>query len=126
MSRPENMINSIGAVAEFAQQLRLLRQHAALSLRQLAASTGLSTATLSVAAAGQNCPPGKSPKGTFGPATGTWMTGEFAGNTLASLPDSFLPRCPTAECYVRQADDPGERPFAGRSGAFARDGRDGL
>src|SRR4051812_50223300 len=56
MSRPESTINSIGPVADFAQQLRLLRQHAALSLRQLAASTGLSTATLSVAAAGQKLP----------------------------------------------------------------------
>src|SRR3954462_1523732 len=56
MSRPESTINGIGPVADFAQQLRLLRQHAALSLRQLAASTGLSTATLSVAAAGRKLP----------------------------------------------------------------------
>src|SRR3954465_3703733 len=56
MSRPESTIDNIGPVADFAQQLRLLRQHAALSLRQLAASTRLSTATLSVAAAGQKLP----------------------------------------------------------------------
>src|SRR3954468_15484017 len=56
MSRPESTINGIGPVADFAQQLRLLRQHAALTLRQIAASTGLSTATLSVAAAGRKLP----------------------------------------------------------------------
>src|ERR1700761_9622335 len=56
MGRPENTISSSGAVADFAQQLRLLRQHAALTLRQLAGSTGLSTATLSVAASGQRLP----------------------------------------------------------------------
>jgi len=56
MGRPENTISSSGAVADFAQQLRLLRQHAALTLRQLAVSTGLSTATLSVAASGRRLP----------------------------------------------------------------------
>jgi transcriptional regulator with XRE-family HTH domain len=56
MGRPENTISGSGAVADFARQLRLLRQHSALTLRQLAASTGLSTATLSVAAAGRGLP----------------------------------------------------------------------
>jgi lambda repressor-like predicted transcriptional regulator len=56
MGRPENTISASGPVADFAQQLRLLRQHAALTLRQLAARTGLSTATLSVAAAGRKLP----------------------------------------------------------------------
>jgi transcriptional regulator with XRE-family HTH domain len=56
MGRPENTISASGAVADFAQQLRLLRQHAALTLRQLAARTGLSTATLSVAASGRRLP----------------------------------------------------------------------
>jgi lambda repressor-like predicted transcriptional regulator len=56
MGRPENTIGADGPVADFAQQLRLLRQHAALTLRQLAARTGLSTATLSVAASGRKLP----------------------------------------------------------------------
>lgn len=56
MGRPENTISGSGTVADFAQQLRLLRQHAELTLRQLAASTGLSTATLSVAASGRKLP----------------------------------------------------------------------
>jgi DNA-binding XRE family transcriptional regulator len=56
MARPENPINSTGPTADFAQQLRLLRQHAALTLRQLADLTGLSTATLSVAASGRELP----------------------------------------------------------------------
>jgi lambda repressor-like predicted transcriptional regulator len=56
MPRPESTITSSGPVADFARQLRLLRQNAALSLRQLAASTGLSTATLSAAAAGRKLP----------------------------------------------------------------------
>jgi transcriptional regulator with XRE-family HTH domain len=56
MGRPENTISMDGPVADFARQLRLLRRHAALTLRQLAAKTGLSTATLSVAAAGRRLP----------------------------------------------------------------------
>jgi lambda repressor-like predicted transcriptional regulator len=56
MGRPENTISADGPVADFAQQLRLLRQHAGLTLRQLAARTGLSTATLSVAASGRKLP----------------------------------------------------------------------
>ena len=56
MGRPENTISASGPVADFAQQLRLLRQHAALTLRQLATRTGLSTATLSVAASGRKLP----------------------------------------------------------------------
>src|ERR1700761_3277277 len=56
MGRPENTISASGPVADFAQQLRLLRQHAALTLRQLAARTELSTATLSVAASGRKLP----------------------------------------------------------------------
>ena len=56
MGRPENTISGSGAVADFAQQLRLLRQHEALTIRQLAAATGLSTATLSVAASGRKLP----------------------------------------------------------------------
>jgi transcriptional regulator with XRE-family HTH domain len=56
MGRPENTISSGGPVADFALQLRLLRQHATLTLRQLAASTGLSTATLSVATSGRRLP----------------------------------------------------------------------
>jgi transcriptional regulator with XRE-family HTH domain len=56
MGRPENTISMDGPVADFARQLRLLRRHAALTLRQLAAKTGLSTATLSVAAAGRKLP----------------------------------------------------------------------
>jgi DNA-binding XRE family transcriptional regulator len=56
MGRPENTISSSGAVADFAQQLRLLRQNTALTLRELAASAGLSTATLSVAASGRKLP----------------------------------------------------------------------
>lgn len=56
MGRSENTITASGPVADFAQQLRLLRQHAALTLRQLAARTGLSTATLSVAASGRKLP----------------------------------------------------------------------
>lgn len=56
MGRPENPISGSGPVADFAQQLRLLRQHAALTLRQIAASTELSTATLSAAAAGRKLP----------------------------------------------------------------------
>lgn len=56
MGRHENPISGSGPVADFAQQLRLLRQHAALTLRQVAASTGLSTATLSGAASGRALP----------------------------------------------------------------------
>jgi transcriptional regulator with XRE-family HTH domain len=56
MGRPENTISASGPVADFAQQLRLLRQHAGLTLRQLTARTGLSTATLSVAASGRKLP----------------------------------------------------------------------
>jgi transcriptional regulator with XRE-family HTH domain len=56
MGRPEKTISARGPMADFAQQLRLLRQHAALTLRQLAAKTGLSTATLSVAASGRQLP----------------------------------------------------------------------
>lgn len=56
MGRPENTISATGPVADFARQLRLLRQHAALTLRQLAVRTGLSTATLSVAASGRKLP----------------------------------------------------------------------
>lgn len=56
MGRPENTISTDGPAADFARQLRLLRQHAALTLRQLTASTGLSTATLSVAASGRKLP----------------------------------------------------------------------
>jgi DNA-binding XRE family transcriptional regulator len=56
MGRPENTISASGPVADFAQQLRLLRQHATLTFRQLAARTGLSTATLSVAASGRKLP----------------------------------------------------------------------
>src|SRR6201985_3611541 len=56
MGRPENTISASGPVADHAQQLRLLRQHAALTLRQLTARTGLSTATLSVAASGRKLP----------------------------------------------------------------------
>ena len=56
MGRPENTISASGPVADLAQQLRLLRQHAALTLRQLTAGTGLSTATLSVAASGRKLP----------------------------------------------------------------------
>ena len=56
MGRPENTISASGPVADFAQQLRLLRQHAGLTLRQLTTRTGLSTATLSVAASGRKLP----------------------------------------------------------------------
>lgn len=56
MSRPENSISASGPVADFAQQLRLLRQHTGLTLRQLTTRTGLSTATLSVAASGRKLP----------------------------------------------------------------------
>ena len=56
MGRPERTINATGPVADFAQQLRLLRQETGLTLRQLAARTGLSAATLSVAASGRELP----------------------------------------------------------------------
>ena len=56
MGRPENTISASGPVADFAEQLRLLRQHAGLTLRQLTTRTGLSTATLSVAASGRKLP----------------------------------------------------------------------
>lgn len=56
MGRSENPVSGSGPVADFAQQLRLLRQQAALTLRQVAASTGLSTATLSGAASGRKLP----------------------------------------------------------------------
>src|ERR1700759_318620 len=56
MGRPERTINATGPVPDFAQQLRLLRQEAGLTLRQLAARTGLSAATLSVAASGRELP----------------------------------------------------------------------
>src|SRR3954470_5202325 len=90
MSRPESTIDSIGPVADFAQQLRLLRQHVALSLRQLAVSTGLSTATLSVAAAGQKLPTWEVTK-TYVQACGgdpnDWrVRWEYAGQFFRLLP----------------------------------------
>jgi transcriptional regulator with XRE-family HTH domain len=56
MGRPERTISASGPVPDFAQQLRLLRQEAGLTLRQLAGRTGLSAATLSVAASGRELP----------------------------------------------------------------------
>lgn len=56
MARPQNPVSGTGPAADLARQLRLLREHAGLTLRQLAATTGLSTATLSVAQAGQRVP----------------------------------------------------------------------
>ena len=56
MGRPERTINASGPVPDLAQQLRLLRQEAGLTLRQLASRTGLSAATLSVAASGRELP----------------------------------------------------------------------
>src|ERR1700759_4491469 len=56
MGPPERTINASGPVPDLAQQLRLLRQEAGLTLRQLASRTGLSAATLSVAASGRELP----------------------------------------------------------------------
>jgi transcriptional regulator with XRE-family HTH domain len=121
MSRPENTINSIGPVADFAQQLRLLRQHAALSLRQLAASTGLSTATLSVAAAGQKLPTWEVTK-TYVQACGgdadDWrVRWEYAGQSCrlvpATVPHGRVSRAPSRrpwEINVRLLGGPAPLP----------------
>src|SRR3954463_1113750 len=92
MSRPESTIDNIGPVADFARQLRLLRQYAALTLRQLATRTGLSTATLSVAAAGQKLPTWEVTK-TYVQACGgdldDWrVRWEYAGQSFRLLPCS--------------------------------------
>jgi transcriptional regulator with XRE-family HTH domain len=54
--RPQKPVRGAGPAADFAQQLRRLREHAGLTLRQLAAITQLSTATLSVAESGRRLP----------------------------------------------------------------------
>jgi DNA-binding XRE family transcriptional regulator len=56
VARPQNPVSGTGPAADFARQLRLLREHAGLTLGQLAAVTGLSAATLSVAQAGRRLP----------------------------------------------------------------------
>jgi transcriptional regulator with XRE-family HTH domain len=85
MGRPEKMINASGPVADFARQLRLLRQHAALTLRQLGARTGLSTATLSVAASGRKLP--------------TWEVARAFVQACGGDTDDWRGRWEHAACY---------------------------
>lgn len=56
MGRHENPVEQTGPVSEHAIQLRVLRQHAGLTLRQLAELAGLSAGTLSVAQGGRELP----------------------------------------------------------------------
>lgn len=56
MGRPENPIGNSGPVAELATRLRMLRDEAGLTLRELARLTGCSIATLSVAMSGRELP----------------------------------------------------------------------
>jgi transcriptional regulator with XRE-family HTH domain len=54
--RPQNQIGGTGPVADQARQLRLLREHAGLTLRDLAELTKYSLGTLSRATAGRALP----------------------------------------------------------------------
>ncbi len=74
-------------MADFAQQLRLLRQHAALTLRQLAGRTGLSTATLSVAASGRKLP--------------TWEVARAYVQACGGDTDEWRVRWEQAACFSR-------------------------
>lgn len=56
MGRHENPVERTGPISDHAIQLRVLRQHAGLTLRQLADLTGLSAGTLSVAQGGRELP----------------------------------------------------------------------
>jgi hypothetical protein len=69
MGRPEKRITRTGPVSDLAVQLRRLRQHAHLTLRELSRRTGLSIATLSHAQGGER-PPTWSTVSTFVAACG--------------------------------------------------------
>ena len=87
MGRPENTISASGPVADFAEQLRLLRHHASLTLRQLAARTELSTATLSVAASGRKLP--------------TWEVARAYVQACGGDTDDWRVRWEHAACFSR-------------------------
>lgn len=109
MGRPENTMSARGPVADFAQQLRLLRQHAALTLRQLAASTGLSTATLSVAASGRKLPTWQVARAyarACGGDTDDWRVRWEHAVRLSRLPPAMrLPRATSPGPGLRHRED---------------------
>lgn len=88
--RPEIPVTGTGEVAEFARHLRLLRQQSGLTLRQLAAATGFSTATLSEAQAGRELPTWRVAEafiqGCGGSAEGSRERWERANSQLSAMP----------------------------------------
>jgi Domain of unknown function (DUF4407)/Helix-turn-helix domain len=85
--RPENPLSSDGGpVAELASELRLMRRRADLTYRELAAKTGRTPSTLSVAADGQRLP--------SWPVTRAWV--EACGGNGSTVRDLYERACTVA------------------------------